>query len=129
VFAGGNAAWLGKEIPRGVMGGILTANDIATLDLSGLDMVVLSACQTGQGAATAEGLYGLQRAFKKAGARTIVMTLWSVNDQVTCDFMVKFHELLAANGWNKRKAFEDAKAAIRERYPEPFYWAGFVMLD
>jgi len=129
VFAGGNAAWLGKDIPKGVMSGILTANDIATLDLSGLDMVVLSACQTGQGAATAEGLYGLQRAFKKAGARTMVMTLWSVNDQVTCDFMVKFHELLAANGWNKRKAFEDAKAAIRERYPEPFYWAGFVMLD
>lgn len=131
VFSGGNAAWLGKSIPEGVMGGILTASDIATLDLSGMDMVVLSACQTGQGKATSEGLYGLQRAFKKAGVNTIVMTLWNVDDEVTREFMVKFHEFLAkpTNKWNKRKAFEQAKAYIRQQRPESSYWAGFVMLD
>ena len=78
VMAGGNAAWLGNELPQGVLGGILTAANIARLDLTGLELVVLSACQTGRGRATPEGLFGLQRAFKKAGAKTMVMTLWSV---------------------------------------------------
>lgn len=129
VMSGGNAAWRGKELPQGVLGGILTANDIATLDLSGMEMVVLSACQTGQGKATAEGLYGLQRAFKKAGAKTLVMTLWNINDAICREFMVSFYEQLTANNWNKHNAFEEAKKAIRKKYPEAFYWAGFVMLD
>lgn len=131
ILSGGNAEWTGKPIPKGVMGGVLTANDIATTDLKGTDLVVLSACQTGQGKATPEGVYGLQRAFKKAGAQTIVMTLWNVSDRATKDFMVKFYEGLddGDNHWNKRKAFERAKQYIREKYKNPHYWAGFVMLD
>ena len=131
VMSGGNAAWLGKQLPKGVLGGILTANDIARLDLSNTDMVVLSACQTGQGKATSEGLYGLQRAFKKAGVGTIVMSLWSVSDKITSEFMTTFYERLAdkKNAWNKRKAFEEAKEIIRQRHPDPYYWAAFVMLD
>ncbi len=131
VLSGGNAAWLGKSLPKGVLGGILTANDIARLDLSNTDMVVLSACQTGQGKATAEGLYGLQRAFKKAGVGTIVMSLWSVSDKTTSEFMTTFYERLADthNAWNKRKAFEEAKEIIRKKHPDPFHWAAFVMLD
>lgn len=131
VLAGGNAAWLGKQLPNGVLGGILTANDIARLDLNNTDMAVLSACQTGQGKATAEGLYGLQRAFKKAGVGTIVMSLWSVSDMTTSEFMIAFYKCLADknNAWNKRKAFEQAKEIIRKKYPDPFRWAAFVMLD
>lgn len=131
VLSGGNAAWLGKPLPKGVLGGILTANDIARLDLSNTDMVVLSACQTGQGKATSEGLYGLQRAFKKAGVGTIVMSLWNVSDKITSEFMTTFYERLAdkKNAWNKRKAFEEAKEIIRQRHPDPFHWAAFVMLD
>ncbi len=131
VLSGGNAAWLGKPLPKGVLGGILTANDIARLDLSNTDMVVLSACQSGQGKATAEGLYGLQRAFKKAGVGTIVMSLWSVSDKITSEFMTTFYERLADthNAWNKRKAFEEAKEIIRKKHPDPFQWAAFVMLD
>lgn len=131
VMSGGNAAWLGKQLPKGVLGGILTANDIARLDLSNTDMVVLSACQTGQGKATSEGLYGLQRAFKKAGVGTIVMSLWSVSDKTTSEFMTTFYERLADthNAWNKRKAFEEAKQIIRKKHPDPYYWAAFVMLD
>ena len=131
VMSGDNAAWLGKQLPKGVLGGILTANDIARLDLSNTDMVVLSACQTGQGKATSEGLYGLQRAFKKAGVGTIVMSLWSVSDKTTSEFMTTFYERLAdkKNAWNKRKAFEEAKEIIRQRHPDPYYWAAFVMLD
>ncbi len=131
VLSGGNAAWLGKPLPKGVLGGILSANDIARLDLSNTDMVVLSACQTGQGKATSEGLYGLQRAFKKAGVGTIVMSLWSVSDIITSEFMTTFYERLADthNAWNKRKAFEEAKEIIRKKHPDPYYWAAFVMLD
>lgn len=129
VMSGGNAAWLGKELPQGVLGGILTAANISRLDLSGIQMAVLSACQTGQGKATPEGLFGLQRAFKKAGVQTLVMSLWNVSDVVTKEFMIKFYQNLAHGDWSKRKAFNDAKTYIRSKYSDPYYWAGFVMLD
>lgn len=130
IMSGGNTAWQGKELPDGVLGGVLTANNIARLDLSNTDMVVLSACQSGQGNATAEGLYGLQRAFKKAGVGTMVMTLWSVSDKVATEFMIKFYKALVENKWDKHKAFSIAKMQIREQHPaDPYYWAAFVMLD
>ena len=131
VLSGGNAAWRGKDLPDGVLGGILTANNIARLDLSGTEMVVLSACQSGQGKATSEGLYGLQRAFKKAGVGTMVMSLWNVSDKVTTEFMTAFYVQLTSKQckWNKRQAFEKTKSIIRELYPDPFHWAAFVMLD
>ena len=129
IMSGGNAAWRGKELPAGTLGGVLTANNIAHLDLSNTDMVVLSACQTGQGNATAEGLYGLQRAFKKAGVGTMVMTLWSVSDKVATEFMIKFYESLVENDWDKHKAFEQTKSYIRTQHPDPYHWAAFVMLD
>ena len=129
IMSGGNAAWSGKKLPEGVLGGVLTANNISCLDFSNTDMVVLSACQTGQGNVTAEGLYGLQRAFKKAGVGTMVMTLWSVSDKVTTEFMIKFYEVLAVNDWDKHKAFKQAKSFIRTNYSDPYYWAAFVILD
>ena len=129
IMSGGNAAWRGKKLPTGTLGGVLTANNIAHLDLSNTDMVVLSACQTGQGNATAEGLYGLQRAFKKAGVGTMVMTLWSVSDKVATEFMIKFYESLAENNWDKHKAFEQTKSYIRTQHADPYHWAAFVMLD
>ena len=129
IMSGGNAAWLGEELPAGTLGGVLTANNIAHLDLSNTDMVILSACQTGQGNATAEGLYGLQRAFKKAGVGKMVMTLWSVSDKVATEFMIKFYESLVENDWDKHKAFEQTKSYIRTQHPDPYHWAAFVMLD
>ena len=131
VLSGGNAAWLGKALPEGVLGGILTANNIAHLDLKGTATVVLSACQSGQGKATSEGLYGLQRAFKKAGAGTMVLALWDVSDKVATEFMTTFYERLASRHcrWDKRKAFEQTKSIIRKKYPDPFHWAAFVMQD
>ena len=129
IMSGGNAAWRGEELPAGTLGGVLTANNIAHLDLSNTDMVTLSACQTGQGNATAEGLYGLQRAFKKAGVGTMVMTLWSVSDKVATEFMIKFYESLVENDWDKHKAFEQTKSYIRTQHPDPYHWAAFVMLD
>ena len=131
IMSGGNAAWRGKELPEGVLGGILTASNIARLDLNNNELTVLSACQSGKGQATPEGLYGLQRAFKKAGVKTMIMSLWYVSDVVGTEFMNIFYENLLDedNHYNKRKAFDKAKSAIREKYSEPFYWACFVMLD
>ena len=129
IMSGGNAAWCGKELPEGTLGGVLTANNIARLDLGDTDMVVLSACKSGQGQATPEGLYGLQRAFKKAGVGTMVMTLWCVSDKVATEFMIKFYEALVDNGWDKHKAFEQTKSYIRTQHPDPYHWAAFVMLD
>lgn len=131
VLSGGNAAWTGKELPEGVRGGILTAGTIAGMDLSGTELAVLSACQTGLGKATPERLYGLQRAFKKAGVGTVVMSLWEISNNVSQEFMTTFYERLMAqpNGWDKLKAFRETKAIIRSRHPEPYYWAAFVMLD
>lgn len=131
IMSGGNAAWCGKELPEGVLGGILTASDIARLDLNKNELTVLSACQSGKGQATPEGLYGLQRAFKKAGVKTIIMSLWYVSDVIGTEFMNIFYENLLDkdNHYDKREAFDKAKSAIREKYSEPFYWACFVMLD
>lgn len=131
VFAGGNAAWLGKKNVDGVLGGVLTAKDIANLDFKGTDLLVLSACKTGQGKVTAEGVFGLQRAFKKAGVGTIIMSLWNVDDKVTSEFMVAFYGQLTDKdkNWNKRKAFEQTKEIIRKYHSDPYYWAAFVMLD
>lgn len=129
VMSGGNAEYLKREIPAGVMGGLLTSSDITRLDLSGTQLVVLSACETGLGDTTNEGVYGLQRAFKKAGAQTLVMSLWPVSDLATKDFMIQFHKELAANKWDKRVAFKNAKKTLRKTYNEPYYWAAFIMVD
>ena len=70
-------------------------------------------------------------AFKKAGVKTIIMSLWNVSDVVGAEFMKRFYENLTEkeNHWNKRTAFEKTKSSIRKDYTQPYYWAGFVMLD
>ena len=111
--------------------GILTAQEISRLNLSGLNLVVLSACETALGDITNEGVMGLQRGFKKAGAQTIVMSLWKVADEQTQQFMTEFYRLLT-NGIGKRQAFKTAQQYMRSQYPEQRskpYWAAFIMLD
>lgn len=113
--------------------GILTAQDISRLDLRGQDLVVLSACKTGNGdISQGEGVFGLQRGFKKAGAQTLVMSLWEVNDTVTQIFMTAFYDNLL-QGQSKRDAFRHAQQhlikADNGRYYSPKYWAAFILLD
>ncbi len=129
IMAGGNNAWVGDTIPDGIDDGILTAQEISVLDFRGMDLVVLSACETGLGdISTSEGVFGLQRAFKKAGAKTLIMSLWKVNDAVTKSLMNKFYESLM-KGKSKHEAFLEAQQFIRSRHPEPQNWAAFIMLD
>ncbi len=117
-----------KYIPDGVDDGILTAKEISRMDFKGLDLVVLSACQTGLGEVTSEGVFGLQRGFKKAGAQTIVMSLWNVSDKPTRELMTEFYRNLVA-GKSKREAFILAQDKIRLKYIDPKMWAGFIMVD
>ena len=91
-------------------------------------MVVLSACQTGLGEVTSEGVFGLQRGFKKAGAHTIVMSLWKVDDNATKDLMTEFYKNLV-NGKSKREAFISAQEFLLKKYQDPRKWAAFVMVD
>ncbi|MBP5502449.1 MAG: CHAT domain-containing protein [Bacteroidales bacterium] len=130
-FAGANTALdpeQRKYIPEGVDDGILTAKEISRMDFKGLDLVVMSACQTGLGEVTSEGVFGLQRGFKKAGAQTIVMSLWKVNDKPTKELMTEFYRNLVA-GKSKREAFISAQDKIRVKYIDPKMWAGFIMVD
>jgi len=75
-----------------------------------------------------EGVYGLQRAFRLAGAQNVVMSLWRVPDVQTREFMETFYAVLLENG-DIRAAFQQARQAIRKKYGNPYYWAGFVLLE
>ena len=131
LFAGANIAYSGhgSSLPQGIDDGILTAKEISLLDLQNTKLLVLSACETGLGELTDAGVFGLQRAFKQAGVETIVMALWKVDDEYTQKMMSKFYELWLS-GQDKRTAFHNAQKYIRSLKPnEPYYWAGFIMLD
>lgn len=129
-LAGANHVQSGTVLPEGVDDGVLTADEISRLDLRGTDLIVLSACETGLGDITGEGVYGLQRGFKKAGVKSIIMSLWKVDDDATELLMTSFYENLLA-GNPKHDALLKAQKKVRETlgYEDPFYWAAFVLLD
>ncbi len=131
VLAGANQAWkTGKPIRPDVEDGILTALEISQLNLSNTELVVLSACETGLGdIAGNEGVYGLQRAFKIAGAKYLIMSLWKVDDKKTSEMMTLFYEKWLGEKLPLPDAFRAAQKTIREKYPNPFFWAGFVLVE
>lgn len=132
VMSGGDMLPTHKEIPENLEDGILTASEISKLDLRGLDMVVLSACQTALGDIDNEGVYGLQRGFKKAGANTILMSLDKVDDEATKILMVEFYRNLMS-GNTKQQSLKAAQKHLRQvengKYDKPEYWASFILLD
>ena len=117
-----------QDFPADIDDGILTAHEIAQLNLQDLQLTVLSACQTGTGMLREDGVFGVQRGFKKAGAHTLVMSLWSVNDAATQLMMTSFYEGLLS-GQSRHEAFLKAQAKVRATYPDPHFWAPFIMLD
>lgn len=112
--------------------GILTGVEISQMDFHNVDIVVLSACETGLGDFSHENIAGLQMSFKKAGVNTILMSLRKVDDEATRIFMVEFYRYLL-NGYTKSQSLQNAQQYLRKvdngKYNDPKYWASFIMLD
>ena len=118
-----------EKAPSLEQDGIMTANEISAMDFSGVDLVVLSACQSGLGDVMgSEGVFGLQRAFKMAGVEKLIVSLWKVPDEATAELMAKFYDHYLA-GDDANKALRKAQMAVRKKYVEPFYWAGFCVVN
>ena len=108
-------------------GELMSAEAIAGMNLDNAALVCLASCDSGLGKTSAEGVYGLQRAFRKAGAGTIIMSLWEASDVASAMFMSELYKVLVSGKCDVERAFRAAQSAVRSRYPEPFYWAGYVM--
>ncbi len=133
LFAGGGNALDGVETPSGVDNGILTAMEVADLDLSDTGLVVLSACETGLGLVAPDGVFGLQRGLKKAGAGSVLMSLQKVDDDATRELMTLFYANLTSRPEEGiHKAFDTARRQMRAsggRFSSPSAWAPFILLD
>lgn len=113
LFAGSNTNIATQKATTSTDDGLLTAYEIAQLDLSNTSLVVLSACTSGVGHIGGDGVFGMQRGFKKAGAKTIIMTLWPVADHVSMELMKLFYNRLA-QGENTQAAFSNALNELKE---------------
>ncbi|WP_353482849.1 CHAT domain-containing tetratricopeptide repeat protein [Haliscomenobacter sp.] len=132
MLAGSNHAWkTGTPLRPGLEDGILTAYEISQMNLANTELVVLSACETGLGDLVGnEGVYGLQRAFKIAGAKYLIMSLWQVPDFQTQVFMTAFYKHWLERRMAVPAAFRATQAELRGRYSgEAFKWAGFVLVE
>lgn len=109
--------------------GFLSAQEISRLNFDNLDLAVLSACETGLGESIgSEGVFGLQRAFKLAGAKSLIMSLWKVPDEQTSELMVMFYRNYM-KGMVKSKALKEAQLSMKSKYKDPFTWGGFILLE
>jgi CHAT domain-containing protein len=131
-LSGANEGLKGKYGPSGE-DGILYSLEILGLNLKGTELVSLSACKTGLGAVDySEGVYGLVRAFRIAGARSVLMTLWSVNDSEAKDFMVEFYKKWLRERISPEKALRQTKRDYikhkKEKLRKPEVWAPYVLV-
>lgn len=128
ILAGANKAWSGSVMPKDVDDGILSAYEISKLNLINTQLVVLSACETALGDIKGtEGVFGLQRAFKIAGVKNLIVSLWQVPDKETAELMHLFYNNLF-KGNSIRNAFNAAQKEMRTKYA-PFLWAAFVLIE
>lgn len=131
-LAGADNKWFGDDIPKGVDDGFLTALEISNLNFRGLDLVVLSACETGKGDVRGDGVFGLQRGFKMAGAESILMSLWKVDDEATSYLMSQFYKywMSGKEKWTALNfAIRDVRSHKEKGWDNPRYWAAFILLD
>lgn len=129
LFTGAESSLLQEQSISGGDNGILNAYEVMNLNLRDTRLVIMSACETGQGeVVNGEGVYGLSRSFQIAGAKKIIMSLWKVDDSATQELMTSFY-----NHWiktdNPQEAFLMAQREVKSKYAEPYYWGAFVLLN
>jgi CHAT domain-containing protein len=128
-LTGINRVWKGGDHVEGLEDGILTALEVSNLDLFNTKLVVLSACETGRGDIdNTEGILGLRRAFKIAGAQQLIISLWKVPDAQTSELMQLFYAKYLS-GTSVHSAFEYAQKKMSQRYDNPYYWAAFLLIE
>ena len=130
VFSGASVFLDGGDLPEDVDDGILTASELSSLNLGEINLVVMSACDSGLGETSSEGVFGLQRGFKLAGAKSLLMSLWKVDDHATHLLMTEFYRQYLS-GKSKRESLYLAQSTLRssEEFSAPYYWASFILLD
>lgn len=130
LFAGSLNTWRNPQQVLDREDGILLGEEIARLDFTNVDLVVISACKSALGDINSEGISGLRQAFKRAGVKSILITLTDVDDKATSFFMRSFYEKLFESG-NRYKSYNYAvdKMKSSKDYSDPSYWANYVLLD
>ena len=112
--------------PGGNEDGLLTSAEILQMDLQA-DLVVLSACDTGQGRITGDGVVGLSRSLIAAGTPSVIVSLWAIPDVPTADLMTEFY-LQRQQGQNKAQSLRQAMLTTMKTHPEPANWAAFTLI-
>jgi CHAT domain-containing protein/tetratricopeptide (TPR) repeat protein len=126
-LAGANSVW-NSQRSEGVVDGVVTAQEVALMDLRAVKLFVLSACETGLGDVDyTEGVYGLQRGLKMAGVKMMLISLWQVPDRETSEFMTRFYSMLV-EGKGIKKSFRETQRWMSKKY-DPYYWAAFVLVE
>ena len=130
LFSGANVSLAGEQLPNDVEDGVLTAQELSSLDLGNTELVVMSACDTGLGEVNSEGVFGLQRGFKLAGVKSLLMSLWKVDDEATKVLMTEFYRYLL-DGKSKTESLRQSQEYVKSQpgWNAPKYWAGFILLD
>ena len=135
ILSGGQYYWNATKpiIPQ--YDNLLTAREIQKMDLSNTSLVVLSACQTARRAGVnnnvslgEDGIYGLASSLKLAGAKRLILSLWDVDDRASMEFMVLFYEELMATN-SPAQAMKNTRALMKQKYPDPKDWAGWVLIN
>ncbi len=146
-LAGAEANMRNRKFDLSMPDGILSARELAAMDLSDVDLVSLSACQSGLGFVTVDGIFGLQRGLKTAGVKAVIASLWEVDDQATITLMTNLYRNLQ-NGISLQEAFSAArntleKTVVQKTYPRkgvadlivtkqynlPRYYNAFILID
>lgn len=130
-MAGADLVWVGAVTPESDRNdGILTAQEISEMDLRGVSLVVLAACQTGLGDISSEGVMGMQRAFRLAGVESMMVSLWPTNDNATAVLMAGFYAAMAA-GMDAHEALRESVLALKNTpgMEDPYYWAPFIIVE
>jgi CHAT domain-containing protein len=109
--------------------GLVTALEVASMNLWGTQLVVLSACETGRGDVSnlGQGVYGLRRAVMVAGAQTLLTSLWKVDDKATRDLMKRYYSNLL-KGLGRAESMREAAQFVRKKHPHPYFWAPFITI-